>query len=93
MIKVLVIGACGKMGREVVKAVCAQENMTLAGAVDLVNAGLDIGAIVLNKELGIKIQTDLESAIKATTPDVAIDFTQPSVPKGVCIWKKTSISP
>lgn len=37
MIKVLVIGACGKMGREVVKAVYAQDNMQLVGAVDLVN--------------------------------------------------------
>ena len=79
MIKVLVIGACGKMGREVVKAVNAQENMSIVGAVDLVNEGMDIGAIVLNKEIGVKIETNLETAIKTTNPDVAIDFTQPSV--------------
>lgn len=79
MIKVLVIGACGKMGREVVKAVLSQENMQLVGAVDLVNEGLDIGSIVLNKETGVKIQCDLETAIKTCNPDVAIDFTQPSV--------------
>lgn len=79
MIKVLVIGACGKMGREVVKAVTAQENMQLVGAVDLVNEGLDIGVIVLNKEVGVKIQSDLQRTISDCKPDVAIDFTQPSV--------------
>ncbi len=79
MIKVLVVGACGKMGREVVKAVSRQENMILVGAVDLVNEGADIGSIVLNKEVGIKVQTDLTSAIKDCCPDVAIDFTQPAV--------------
>ena len=79
MIKVLVIGACGKMGREVVKAVSKQENMQLVGAVDLVNVGLDVGSIVLNKEIGVKIQSDLQNAINELKPDVAIDFTQPSV--------------
>ena len=79
MIKVLVIGACGKMGREVVKAVVKQDNMQLVGAVDVVNEGLDIGSIVLNKELNVKIQSDLQSAINEVKPDVAIDFTQPSV--------------
>ena len=79
MIKVLVIGACGKMGREVVKAVYAQDNMQLVGAVDLVNEGLDIGSIVLNKEIGVKIQSDLQNAINELKPDVAIDFTQPAV--------------
>ena len=79
MIKVLVVGACGKMGREVVKAVVKQENMELVGVVDLVNEGMDIGSIVLNKELGIKIKSDLPKAIDELKPDVAIDFTQPSV--------------
>ena len=79
MIRVLVVGACGKMGREVVKAVNSQDNMELVGAVDIVNDGVDIGSIVLNKEIGVKVQTDLQSAIDAVKPDVAIDFTQPAV--------------
>ena len=79
MIRVLVVGACGKMGREVVKAVTSQENMSLVGAVDLVNVGLDIGSIVLNKELGVNISSNLEKTIEESQPDVAIDFTQPSV--------------
>jgi len=79
MIKVLVVGACGKMGREVVKAVIQQENMQLVGAVDLVNVELDIGSVVINKEIGVKIQSNLEVAVNSCKPDVAIDFTQPSV--------------
>ena len=79
MIKVLVIGACGKMGREVVNAIYNDEETQIVGAVDLVNEGMDIGSIVLNKEIGIKIESDLEKAIDLTKPDVAIDFTQPSV--------------
>lgn len=79
MIKVMVIGACGKMGREVVSAIEKEDDMTLAAAVDIINEGLDVGNIVLNKEIGVKINSDLEKAITEAKPDVAIDFTQPSV--------------
>ena len=79
MIKVMVIGACGKMGREVVKTVCGHENTELVAAVDVVNAGMDIGSIVLNKEIGVKVSSDLKSAAETSKPDVAVDFTQPSV--------------
>ena len=78
MIKVLVSGACGKMGREVVNAVNSAEDMTLSGAVDIVNIGNDIGSIALGKENGIKIQGDLKSAIENVKPDVVVDFTQPN---------------
>ncbi|MCR4881782.1 MAG: 4-hydroxy-tetrahydrodipicolinate reductase [bacterium] len=78
MVKVLVSGACGKMGREVVNAVNAAEDMTLVGAVDIVNIGEDIGSIALGKENGIKIQGDLKLAIDEVKPDVVVDFTQPN---------------
>lgn len=79
MNKILVIGACGRMGKEVVKAIYTSDNLQLVGAVDLQNAGKDIGEIVLNKNIGVKIENDLQTAIKNTQPDVAIDFTQPSI--------------
>ena len=78
MIKVLVSGACGKMGREVVNAVSSADDMILAGAVDIVNIGEDIGRIALGKENGVKIQRDLASAIENIKPDVVVDFTQPN---------------
>ncbi len=71
MIKVLVSGACGKMGKEVVNAVSEAKDTELVGAVDIVNIGEDIGN-------GIKISADLAEAIKALSPDVVVDFTQPS---------------
>jgi len=77
MIKVLVSGACGKMGKEIVNAVSNANDMTLVGAVDIINVGEDIGQIVLNKENGVKISDDLKSAITDSNPDVVVDFTQP----------------
>lgn len=80
MIKVGVIGALGKMGKEVIKAVANEPNkLELVCAIDMLNAGEDIGSIVLNKENGIKIETDLEDSIKKNKPDVIVDFTQPSI--------------
>lgn len=71
-IKVLVNGAAGKMGREVVKAVSSDPELQLVGAVDVAEVGVDVGA-------GVKISKDLETAIKAAKPDVVIDFTHPNV--------------
>jgi len=78
MIKVLVSGACGRMGREVINAVSSAEDMTLVGAVDIANIGEDIGRIVLGKENGVKVQDELKSAIESLKPDVVVDFTQPN---------------
>ena len=39
MIKVLVSGACGRMGQAVVKAVLEDRDLQLAGAVDIVAGG------------------------------------------------------
>ena len=78
MVKVLVSGACGKMGREVINAVSSAEDMTLVGAVDIINNGEDIGKIALGQENGIKIQGDLKAAIESIKPDVVVDFTQPN---------------
>ena len=79
MIKVLVSGACGRMGKEVITAVLEAADTELIGAVDIVNVGEDIGQIVSGKENGIKIKVDLKSAIDELKPDVVVDFTQPAV--------------
>lgn len=77
MIKVLISGACGKMGKEIVNAVSSSSDMTLVGAVDIVNVGEDIGKIALNQENGVKITNDLKATITELKPDVVVDFTQP----------------
>ena len=43
MIKVGVVGALGKMGKEVVKAVLNEKELELVMAVDIVAEGSDIG--------------------------------------------------
>lgn len=65
MIKVLVNGAMGKMGKEVINAINEDEETQLAGAVDIMGDGTSV-----YKELG--------QAINITKPDVVVDFTQPS---------------
>lgn len=72
MIKIGVVGALGKMGQEVVKAVCADENLELVCAVDVNNIDAEICP---SKE--VRIMGDLKSAILSHKPDVMIDFTQP----------------
>ena len=80
-IKVIVSGACGKMGQEAVKAISREENLELSGAVDVSNTGKDIGQMVLGEPMGIKIGDNLEAAIRECSPDVMVNFTVPSAVK------------
>ncbi len=71
-IRVIVHGALGRMGQEVVKAICRESSMRLVGAVDLqpvadsmpLPSGLD----------SVLLSSDLEKVIKECKPDVIIDF-------------------
>lgn len=72
MIKVGVTGAMGKMGQEVVKAMCEDEKFELVCAVDINNVD---GLVCPNSD--IRITGNLEDAIKMYKPDVMVDFTQP----------------
>jgi len=76
-IRILVIGACGKMGREVVKAVTAAEGMEVAAAVDRVCTGEDIGLLAGIGTLGVPVMTDLSEALGKGV-DVVVDFTIPA---------------
>ncbi len=78
MIKIGVIGALGKMGREVVKAVLNADDTQLVMAVDILGEGTDIGTKTVGKECNVFIETNLENALKTKKPDIVIDFTQPS---------------
>ena len=78
MIKVGVIGALGKMGREVVKAILNAEDMELVMAVDIFQEKTDIGIITTSKPCNIYVETNLEKAITEKKPHVVIDFTQPA---------------
>ena len=87
MIKIGVIGALGKMGKEVIKAVLNTDDTELVLAVDIMGESTDIGIATIGKECNVKIETDLEQALITKKPDVVIDFTQPSeIYKHVCTY-------
>ncbi|HEY9700195.1 MAG TPA: 4-hydroxy-tetrahydrodipicolinate reductase [Trichocoleus sp.] len=82
-IPVVVNGAAGKMGREVVKAVAGAPDMTLVGAIDRNPAlvGQDIGEVIGCGALEVPILTDLEATLAMAAQEkqlgVMVDFTHP----------------
>jgi len=80
-VKVIVCGACGKMGQEAVRAVAKENDLELVGAVDITGEGTDIGQKALGENLGVKITGNLEATLKETKPDVMVNFTIPSAVK------------
>lgn len=83
-IPVVVIGAAGKMGREVIKAVANAPDMTLMGAIDTTpeHQDKDAGELAgLSEPLEVPITNQLEAMLAFTAgqkqPGVMIDFTHP----------------
>ena len=77
MIKVMVCGAYGKMGREVLKAVHNDPELTIVGAVDVHSTFDDIGNLIGVNPIGIKVGNNLKTVIQETQPQVMVDFTNP----------------
>lgn len=82
-IPVVVNGAAGKMGREVIKAIAQAPDLQLVGAVDRNPEilGKDIGEIVGCGELEVPVVSDLQSTLVLATQEkqqgVMVDFTHP----------------
>jgi 4-hydroxy-tetrahydrodipicolinate reductase len=83
-IPVIVNGAAGKMGREVVKAVVQASDMRLFAAVDRNPAvqGQDVGSLVGISPLEVSISSEFEPLLAALSQEsssgVVVDFTHPS---------------
>ncbi|MGC8861488.1 MAG: 4-hydroxy-tetrahydrodipicolinate reductase [Armatimonadota bacterium] len=73
-IKVAVLGACGKMGREVVRAVAGASDMVLVGACDVVSVGEP-----LQEAPEVVIRSDFANMLVESKPDVVVDFAKPFV--------------
>lgn len=80
MIKVAVIGACGRMGSLIVENITCSSDMQLVAAFDIGNFGKDAGEFAHVGNLGVQISDikELESVLKKTQADVIFDFTAPS---------------
>lgn len=78
LIRVAVAGACGRMGREVVRAIVEADGLELAAAVDRSDLGMDIGDVVGIGPLGIPVQDDLSTVLEVNGAKVVVDFTVPA---------------
>ncbi|MDR2737163.1 MAG: 4-hydroxy-tetrahydrodipicolinate reductase [Gracilibacteraceae bacterium] len=76
-IRVMVAGACGRMGSETARAVLQQKDMVLAGAADICCLGDDLGPIIGTEPLGVTIVAAEEAVIRQMAPEVMVDFTNP----------------
>jgi 4-hydroxy-tetrahydrodipicolinate reductase len=77
--RVIVAGACGRMGRTLVKAIADNKGFVLAGALEDARSpliGQDAGALAGLGENGIKLATDAGSLLAKA--DAIVDFTVPA---------------
>ncbi|MGH2829667.1 MAG: 4-hydroxy-tetrahydrodipicolinate reductase [Actinomycetota bacterium] len=76
MIRVGVIGAYGRMGREVCAAVAGDPDLGLVAAVDKVGVAEPIGRLIGHPEVKVEISDELDMLSEAEV-EVAVDFTHP----------------
>ncbi|MDD3925608.1 MAG: 4-hydroxy-tetrahydrodipicolinate reductase [bacterium] len=83
-VRVLVTGACGRMGREVLDAVLCESDLELVGAVDLQAGEGRMPAVTASGKTvdGVEVTGDLGEALQKCKPDVMVDFTVPAVVMG-----------
>ena len=79
MITVMVSGASGKMGRESVKAIHADKDLSIIGGIDPKQAGKDVGLVAGIEELHKSVYASIEEALAKEKPQVIVDFTSPAV--------------
>lgn len=77
-IRVGVVGAGGRMGKEVVKMVLQDKTLELVAAVDRSTGEVDAGSLVGIAATGVMVKSNLVEAIAAAKPDVIVDFTTPA---------------
>lgn len=76
MTKIVVTGAMGKMGVEIVKTILAQKNLELVGVLgNKSGIGEDIGTLIFGKEIGLKLEANFEALINRVKPDIVVDVT------------------
>jgi 4-hydroxy-tetrahydrodipicolinate reductase len=73
MIKVVVHGVLGRVGQEVLRAVCADVELQAVGAVDVKAKSKSLTLPGTAAE--IPLSDDIDSILSSTKPDVMVDFT------------------
>lgn len=95
MLRIAVIGAAGRMGKNLIAAVCNNEKTTLGAAIVEPNSslqGVDVGELAGVGKIDVTVDTSLENQL--ANFDVLIDFTQPTATMKniqLCIQAKKAI--
>ncbi|MGV3725050.1 MAG: 4-hydroxy-tetrahydrodipicolinate reductase [Actinomycetota bacterium] len=74
-VRVAVVGAAGRMGRNVIKAVHEDAETELVAAVDRSHVGTDSGEFAGVGATGVLISDHLADALKSSGAEVLVDFT------------------
>jgi len=74
-LRVVVIGASGKMGRAIIQGLSKEADITIVGGIDVHNLGEDIGKLAGILPLGILVTNQLEQVLLKEKPNAVIDFT------------------
>jgi 4-hydroxy-tetrahydrodipicolinate reductase len=85
VIRVGVIGACGRMGLMVCRSVADAEDMRLVAAIDRSKLGQPIGHMIGHPEIDVPVSDELDRLLEAEV-EVAIDFTHPDVVMDTVRW-------
>lgn len=78
MIKIIVVGACGRMGKKIAEMALEQKDLKLVGAIEGEKhpfLGQDIGEILGRGKVGVLLQNNLKKVMDVG--EVIIDFTHP----------------
>ena len=78
MIGVIINGACGRMGRLIIRGVSEQADMEIAGAIEFSGhpqIGSDAGVVAGIGEIGVAVTDNLEDVLESA--DVVIEFSKP----------------
>ncbi len=78
-LRILVTGACGRMGQFVVEAVTEAADMELVGAVDPAGQGHPLTEFVPTGPENITVSGHLAAALQENRPQIMVDFTTPAV--------------
>jgi 4-hydroxy-tetrahydrodipicolinate reductase len=77
--KIAVMGAAGRMGRELVRAIASQPECSVSGATEAAGSpalGKDIGALAGIEPVGVMVTSDAARVIAGA--DAIVDFTSPA---------------
>jgi 4-hydroxy-tetrahydrodipicolinate reductase len=85
VIRVGVIGARGRMGLMVCRAIVESGDLALVAAIDRSKVGQGIGAAIGHPEVDVPVSDELDRLLEANV-EVAVDFTHPDVVMDTIRW-------